>query len=52
MITHFAFVRSALGLGLFLVTAAGLAGYGGAVMVLCEQPITGNDFEGPFGTRI
>ena len=42
MSTHFAFVRPAL--GLVLVTAAGPAGYCGAVTVLREQPITGNDF--------
>ena len=44
MITHFTFIRSALGLGLALVTAAGLARCGGAVTALREQHITGSDF--------
>ena len=42
MITHFTFIRS--GLGLALITAAGLAGCGEAVTALRDQHITGSDF--------
>ena len=44
MITGFTSFRSALGLALVLVTAASLAGCGGAVTALRDQQISGRDY--------